>query len=63
MTTKTFLWLIAAIAVIAITFALASLIVVLAPNDPTIAAVSLQQQVLEPKLESIAESHRRAKSK
>jgi hypothetical protein len=61
MRTKTFLWLIAAIAVVAITFALASLIVVLGPNDPSTAASSLQQQVLEPKLEAIAEWHRRGK--
>jgi hypothetical protein len=61
MRTRIFLWLIAAIAVVAMTFALASLIVVLAPNDPSTAAASLQQQVLEPKLESMAESHKRAK--
>jgi len=61
MRTRIFLWLLAAIAVVAMTFALASLIVVLAPNDPSTAAVSMQKEVLEPKLEAIAESHRRAK--
>jgi hypothetical protein len=58
---RTVFWLLAAIAVIAVTIALASLIVVFAPNDPNTATASMQQQVLEPKLESIAESHRRAK--
>ena len=58
MRTRIFLWLLAAIAVVAMTFALASLIVAFVPNDPTTAAASMQRQVLEPKLESIAESRR-----
>jgi len=54
-------WLIAAIAVAAVTIALAAFIVVLTPGDPNLAAAAVQQQVLEPKLESIAESHSRAR--
>jgi len=51
-------WLIAAIAVAAVTIALAAFIVVLSPGDPNIAAATAQQQVLEAKIESISESHR-----
>ena len=54
-------WLITAIAIVAVTIALASLIVVLAPDDPSMAAASMQQQVLEPKLESMVRPHVRAK--
>lgn len=54
-------WLITAIAIVAVTVALASLIVFLAPDDPNVAAASMQQQILEPKLESMVRSHVRAK--
>jgi hypothetical protein len=47
--------------VAAVTIMLAALIVLLEPNDPTVAAASMQRQVLEPKLESMVESHRRGK--
>lgn len=61
MRTKTLYWLMIAIAVMVATVALAGLIVTLIPQDPDMAAASLQRQVLEPKIEAIAESHRRAK--
>ena len=51
-------WLLAAIAVAAVTIALAAFIVVLAPGDPNVAAAAVQQQVLGPKLEAMADSHR-----
>jgi len=51
--------LIAAIAIAIATVALAGLIVTLIPQDPDTAAASMQRQVLEPKIEAIAESHRR----
>ena len=51
-------WLVAALAVAALTIALAALIVVLMPGDPNAQAAAIQQQVPEPMLESIAESHR-----
>ena len=60
-TSKLFQLIAAAIAIAALTIALAGLIVVLVPNDPSAATASMQQQVLEPKLESIAEAHRREK--
>jgi len=52
-------WLLAAIAVAAVTIALAAFIVVLAPANSNAAAASVPQ-VLEPRLESMAEAHRRA---
>jgi len=61
MSTRSFCWLIAALAVVAATFALAGLIVVFAPNDPSTATAAAQQQVIERKLESIVESHRGAR--
>jgi hypothetical protein len=61
MRTKNFYWLIGAIAIAVAAVMLAGLIVTLIPDDPSAAAASMQQQVLEPKLESIAESHRRGK--
>jgi hypothetical protein len=53
-------WLIAAIAVAAVTIALAAFIVVLAPANSNAAAASVPQ-VLEPRVEAMAESHRHAK--
>jgi hypothetical protein len=61
MRTRNAYWLIAAVAVAVVTVMLAALVVMLEPNDPTVAAASIQRQVLEPKLESIVESHRRGK--
>jgi hypothetical protein len=52
-------WLVAAIAVAAATIALAAFIVVLAPSNSNAAAASVPQ-VLEPRLEAMAESHHRA---
>jgi hypothetical protein len=51
-------WLIAAIAVAAVTIALAAFIVVLAPANSNAAAISVQQ-FLEPRVEAMAESHHR----
>lgn len=59
MRTKTLYWLMAAIAIMVATVTLAGLIVTLIPEDPNAAAASMQRQVLEPKIEAIAESHRR----
>jgi len=50
-------WLIAAIAVAAVTIALAAFIVVLAPADSNGAAASVPQ-VVESRVEAMAESHR-----
>ena len=61
MRTRDLLLLIVAVLIVAVTIGLASLIVAFVPNDPSTAATSMRQQVLEPKLESIAESHRRIK--
>ncbi len=58
MRTENVYWLLAAIAVAAVTIALAAFIVVLAPGDPNVAAAAVQQQVLGPKLEAMADSHR-----
>lgn len=58
MNTRTLFWLIAAIAIVAATLGLSALIVAFVPSDPNAAAVAVQQQVLEPKLESIIDSHR-----
>lgn len=59
--TKNLYLLVAAIVVTALTFALAALIVVFVPNDPNTAAVPAKHQVVEPKLESMADSNRRTK--
>jgi len=56
MRTENVYWLLAAIAVAAVTIALAAFIVVLAPGDPNLAAAAVQQQVPGPKLEAMAES-------
>ena len=61
MRTKTLYWLMVAIAIMVATVTLAGLIVTLIPEDPNTAAASMQRQVLEPKIEAIAESHRRVK--
>jgi hypothetical protein len=60
MRTKNIYWLIAAIAVAAVTIALAAFIVVLAPSNSSAAAASVPQ-MLEPRLEAMAESYRRAR--
>jgi FlaG/FlaF family flagellin (archaellin) len=52
---------VAAIVVAAVTFALAALIVVFVPNDPDSVAAAVQQQVIGPKLESMAERHRQGR--
>jgi hypothetical protein len=57
MRTKNVYWLIAAIAVAAVTIALAALIVVLAPSNSSAAAASVPQ-VLESRVEAMAEPHR-----
>jgi len=59
MRTSKLYWLIVAIAFAVATVTLAGLIVTLIPDDPNTAAASMQHQLLEPKIESIAESHRR----
>jgi hypothetical protein len=61
MSMRTLCWLIAAIAIAAATLGLSALIVAFVPNDPNAAAAAVQQQVIEPKLESIVESHRRTR--
>ena len=53
-------WLIAAIAVAAVTIALAAFIVVLVPADSNGAAASVPQ-VVESRVEAMAESHRHAR--
>jgi hypothetical protein len=53
-------WLIGALAVAAVTIALAALIVVLMPIDPTVAAI-MQHQAFVPKVEAIVESHGRTR--
>ena len=57
MRTKTIYWLMVAIAIMLATVSLAGLIVTLIPDDPNTAAASMQREVLEPKLESMVESH------
>jgi len=57
MKTRNLYWLIVAIAVAVVTITLAGFIVVLVPNDPSTAALSMQHEVLEPKLEAIAETY------
>ena len=59
MRTRNVYWLVAAIAVAAATIALAAFIVVLAPSNSNAAAASVAQ-VLEPRLEAMAEAHHRA---
>lgn len=59
MKTRTLYWLMAAIAIMVATVVLAGVIVTLIPQDPDMAAASMQREVLEPKIEAIAESHRR----
>jgi hypothetical protein len=54
-------WLVAALAVAALTIALAALIVVLMPGDPNAQAAAIEQQVLEPTPDSIAEAQRHAR--
>ena len=54
-------WLLAAIAVAVVTVALAAFIVILAPANSNAAAASVPQ-VLEPRVEAAAESHRRAQT-
>ena len=61
MKTRTLYWLMLAIAIMVATVALAGLIVTLIPQDPDMATASMQREVLEPKIEAIAESHRRGK--
>lgn len=61
MKTRTLYWLMLAIAIMVATVVLAGVIVTLIPEDPDMAAASMQREVLEPKIEAIAESHRRGK--
>ena len=56
MTTRNVYWLIAAVAVAAVTFALAAFIVVLAPANSNAAAASVPQ-ALESRVEAMAEAH------